>query len=354
MPTANRTLLGVLVLACGAVLASPLARPASALEKTGQARTAIAPLVIAGEVLGPDGAPVDGAFIHLSDGVSSAITGSTGKFELTPDSGEGGRLVVTAVGFQTAEVPLARWSVVHLVPQPSYQPAIVPPPSPFEIGGSHVFDTQIAGAYRLRYQSLAANGRGVQGWANNEYAIAARYRAGNVVLGLEGYRLRAPLTLSGASVQPSSTPEVEQDAWNLSLGYDFEAIGLEILPELVFANDYFVPTNGGTPWTGTPLDFDQTRTAGVVGLEIGRRLGPLVAALHGQTSIAENTTLLGAPYAATNARLSEVGLDLGYTIFPGLRADLTYARTLATGTQLDEWADVLGLGLTYLPAQVQP
>lgn len=317
-----------------------------------------APVTIAGSVHGPDGVPIDGAFIQVRDGVSSAVTGVDGRFDLLAEPHEGRTLVVTAVGYKTAQVPLAHARSITLEPLPVYRPAEIPPPPPEVAADESVFDTQVSGAYRTRYQSYAANGRGITGWADNEFGIDARYRAADWVFGLEGHRNRVPYDIQGLSPQPSTAPEVEQSSWNLSAGPVFDLWGLELLPRLVFANRYCDPSGtNGTPWTGTPLDFSQTELAGEVSLDLGYRLGPVTAVIDGSRSFVEATTLTGAPYGPTDVGLNEGGITLSYTVIPGLRADLAYQRTFdvgVPGTHLDQWADVIGLGLTYLPAQVQP
>ena len=349
-------ILGVSLAPLPALAASRVAGPSSRPGGSPPSRR-FALVRVSGRVLGPHDAPVAGAFIQVADGVSSAISGPDGRFELQARLSEGRTLIVTAVGFETARVLVSRAATIVLAPLPTYRPAIIPPPYRRAAADSRVFDTQVAAAYRTRYQSFASNGKGVSGWADNEFGIDARYRAANWVFGLAGFRNKVPFTIAGLSPQPSSAPEIEQSAWSLSAGHVFSVAHLEFLPQLVLSNRYSVPSSSGTPWTGTPLDFSQTRLAGDVAFDVGYRLGPVVAILHGARSFAEATSLSGAPYPATDVGMNEAGIDLGYTIMPGLKVDLSYLRTFdvgVPGTHLDEWADVMGLGLTYLPAQVQP
>ncbi len=355
-PGAILAILGASLIPLPALAASKGAASVFRLA-VGRPTRAPALVLIRGRVVGPHGAPVDGAFVQVADGVSSAISGPDGRFELQAQTSEGRTLIVTAVGFETARVVESGAATIVMAPLPTYRPALLPLPPRRHAAGSQVFDTQVAAAYRTRYQSFVSSGRGVSGWADNEFGIDARYRAADWVFGLAGFRNKTPFTIAGLSAQPSSAPEIEQSQWNLSAGHVFSVGDLEFLPQVVFSNSYSVPSTSGTPWTGTPLDFSQTRLAGDVALDVGYRLGPVVAILHGARSFAEATSLSGAPYPATDVGMNEAGIDLGYTVMPGLKADLSYLRTFdvgVPGTHLDEWADVMGLGLTYLPAQVQP
>jgi hypothetical protein len=214
------------------------------------------------------------------------------------------------------------------------------------------FDTQIGLDYRVRYQATAARGRGVEGWANNELALAARLRADSLVVGLAGFRNKVPLAIAALPSQPAPQPAVESSRWDVSLGYAFDLVLLTVLPRVSYTFAYTVPSSA-VPWTGTPLDFSQTRQGPGVGVEVAAGMAPLDVIGRFSTIPSLGTTLSGAPYAVEPVLASEIGVRFGYTLFPGLRASVDLARQWATGKDQDEWADIGAFGLTYYPEHVK-
>ncbi len=214
------------------------------------------------------------------------------------------------------------------------------------------FDTQIGLDYRVRYQATAARGRSVEGWANNELALDARLRADDVVVGLSGFRNKVPLVITALPSQPTPQPAVESSRWDVSLGYAFDLVLLTVLPRVSYTFAYTVP-GSAIPWTGTPLDFSQTRQGPGVGVEIAAGMAPFDVIGRVSTVPSLGTTLSGAPYEVEPVVASEVGVRFGYRLFPGLRASVDLARQWATGKDQAEWANVGSFGLTYYPEQVK-
>lgn len=231
-------------------------------------------------------------------------------------------------------------------------PAIVLAAGLLAAGEAEGFDTQIGLDYRVRYQTVTAATRKVEGWANNELAIDARLRGDDFVLGLAGYRNRVPLQIGPLSAQPTPLPAVESSRWDISLGYVLDLAPVTLLPRVSWTFAYTVP--GSTiPWTGTPLDFSATRQGAGAGVEIATAFAPfdLVGRIGVVPFLA--TTLSAAPYTVDPAVAYEIGARLGYTLFPGLRASVDLSRQAASAPGQDEAGTVAGMGLTYFPAQVR-
>lgn len=307
-----------------------------------------------GRVVAPDGKPLAGVLVHQPGGVASALTDEQGLFSLRLDPAAQPRLSFSAVGYLACEVPLAGAGVVTLQPVPVYRPGfrpLAPEPGPTE---RPFFDTQLGLQYRARYQSVTGRSHRVEGWAGNDLAGVARLRAAPVVLGLEGFRFKAPLTLAPLAAQVSPQPTVENTQWAAWLGYPFSFQGLEWLPQAGYVTSYWVPGNQGTPWTGTPLDFGQTRQGAALALEAGRAVGALDLSARVTYIPALGTVLSGAPYSVGDLRSAEVAIGAGYEVLPGLRLGLNVARQWANGADLDEWANVFGLSAIYLPERVRP
>lgn len=307
-----------------------------------------------GRVVAPDGKPLAGVLVHQPGGVASALTDEQGRFFLRLDPAAQARLSFSAVGYLACEVPLPGAGSVTLQPVPVYRPGfkpLAPEPEPAE---RPFFDSQLGLHYRVRYQSVTGRSHLVEGWASNDLAGFARLRAAPVVLGLEGFRFKAPLTLAPLAAQVSPQPTVENTQWAAWLGYPLSLGGIEWLLQAGYVTSYWVPGNQGTPWTGTPLDFGQTRQGAALALEAGHAFGALDVSARVAYIPALATVLSGAPYSVGDLRSTEVVIGAGYEVLPGLRLGLNVARQWANGTDLDEWANVFGLSATYLPERVRP
>ncbi len=327
-------------------LAAPAAqsRPVSSQEQTR----------FEGRATAPDGAPVAGVLVQQLGGIASAITDDQGRFVLRLEPGARSALTFSAVGYLPREVPLNQAMSVSLRPVPIYRPGFKPLVSEAEQRPDRFYDTQLGVMYRTRYQSVTGRSRLVEGWANNDLAGYARVRAEPLVLGLEGFRFKAPVTIGPLTAQPAPQPAVETTQWSAWLGYPFEVAEFELLPQIGYTTSYWVPNNLGTPWTGTPLDYNQTRQGVGIGIEAGRAFGCLD--LTGRIAVipALGTVLSGAPYSVGDLRSAELGLGAGYQVVPGLRLGVNAARQWDSGTDLDEWANIFGVSVTYLPERVKP
>lgn len=330
------------------LLLGALAAPAQALADD---------QTVTGRVFGPNGKPLANAFVQQVGGSASTTTDDKGFFVLKLDPKGRPTLSVSAVGYLNQEIASGPAPTLILKPVPSYRPSFVAVAA--EEGTAprdHRFDTQINASYRLRQGGIDYAGRSVSGWANNELAGAARYRVGDVVATIDGWRSKLPILLAGFTPQPTPAPSVELSAWNLSAGYAFAVGGFELLPQLSFANYFITPSNNGTAYTGTPYDYTVSRQSLALGLEAAGRMGAWELLVGGRLapSFLTSQVAASAPYALSAPTWGDAGLTVGYFLVPGLRSELTISRQFAFGTTVTEGSTVFGLGLTYHPERVAP
>lgn len=333
------------------VLLAALATPAHALADE---------TIVTGRILGANGRALPNAFIQQQGGSASTTTDDQGFYTLKLDASGGARLLVTAIGYLSQEVPVSNSVTLTLRPVPTYRPSFVPvPPEAGTTPTQRRFDTQIGVQYRLRSESLSytsATGqvRKVSGWASNEVGGLARYRVNDLVFSLDGWRNKVPLTL--ANLQPAPTAAVDTSAWSVALGYVVALGALEVMPEVAYANSFVTPSMSGTPYTGTPLDFTTTRQGIALGVEAGYPWGGLE--VQGEFRIVPafltSSSLTGAPYTPQTPTWGEGGLVVGYQVIPGLRVEGSYTYQFAGASDLSEGAHVFGLGLTYHPERIAP
>jgi hypothetical protein len=307
---------------------------------------------VTGQVMTNDGHPLADVFVQQTGTIASTVSDEQGRFTLRLDPKGKQSLTFSTVGYTTREVALPVGGPVKLDPVPTYRPSFVPAPPESVTAGNHRFDTQIGLNYRLRNETYSYNGRNVTGWANNEIYGDARYRYRDVVLGLNGYRNKVPLTIGNVANQPSTAPSLENSQWNLSLGYAFGFDQVEILPSLVYSSYYYVPSSAGIPWTGSPLDYTQTKQNLGARIEAGTRMGNWEL-LGSYQWIPYATAITGAPSSITQADTAwgDLGATLGYNLLPGLRLNLTYDWQSNYG---QDTAHVFGIGMSYHPERVTP
>ncbi|HEY9855724.1 MAG TPA: carboxypeptidase regulatory-like domain-containing protein [Stenomitos sp.] len=324
------------------------------LSLSAPAFAADATVTVTGRVLGPDGKPAANVFVQQQGTFASATTDARGSYTLRLDPTGRQILVFSGAGYLTQEVPATSAQSVVLKPVPTYQPTFTPVPQQATIGVYRLFDTEVGLSYRMRDQLVTYAGRNVSGWANNEIAGSARYRVNNWAIGLNGFRVKAPVSIGALSTQPSPAPSVETAQWNLTGGYVFDLGNVEVLPQLVLSNYYLTPS-GSTPWTGTPMDYAQTRQGLGLSVDAGTRMGSFELIAHGMLAPWGSVTASTAPYSLDGLQWGELGAVVGYNVFPGLRADLSYTRQFGSGSNnYGEGANVYGIGFSYHPERVTP
>ncbi|HEY9899440.1 MAG TPA: carboxypeptidase regulatory-like domain-containing protein [Pantanalinema sp.] len=307
---------------------------------------------LSGKVQGPDGKPLSSVFVQQQGAISSAITDEKGAFSLKLDPKGRQVLVFTAVGFVGQEVAADRAQSVTLRPVPAYRPTFAKAPAQEVAVGNAIFDTQVGLGYALRNQLVNTGGRTVEGLAVNGLVADARYRVSDAVFGVSGYRVKAPIQVSPLTTQPNPAPSVDHSEWSLSAGHIVRAAGIDFLPQLVYSNSFIAP-GYATPWTGTPMDFSQSRHALALGLEAGKRFGDLEVIGRGKLPLLKSVTS-SAPYALGDVTWGDVGILLGYNVMPGLRLDLTATQQWAGATNTYESTQLFGIGLSYHPERVAP
>lgn len=277
------------------------------------------------------GAPVGGALVQQSGSVTSTFTSAEGRFRLLLDTRGGSALTVTAVGYEAATVPVGKEIKVSLQPVAGFMPvAPIAPAAP--LGASPAdkapFNTGLSFGYRLRQQTLAEGGASVSGFANNDFKLGLRFRWMPWLLEAEGMHWETPIDVTG--LPREENPAFMPSVWALGARagrlYRFSE---EIEGAAMFGYRYqsTVPNNNDIPYTGSAIDFEQTRHAfgpvGAVAWRPGRGpwhfegslgLYPLVLA----TAKAPGTTYGGSFFTDLRA-------IAGYEIVPGMRLGAGYA-----------------------------
>lgn len=336
----NRTLLTALL---APALATPLVLAEPAMAQTR----------LTGRVLGEGGQPLSQVFVQQQGSLATTFTDDQGRFTLALDPNGRKTLELSAVGYQsrivTTEAAGARAITLELIPtyQPSYAP-VVPERIAPEIP---LMDTQVGLAYRLRNLTVAHQGQRVEGSVDNELYAQGQLRRGSALFGLEAFRFKAPTTVP--NTQPSS-PLARPEVTDVKLrgGLAFGTAAWEVAPSLALFQENVTPNNGGIPYTGTLLDFSQTRRG--LGLSVPAIVSLGRIELLGEAAYFPWTwvTLDGAPYSVGSSNRVDLRWGVGYRVTPVVRADLSVTRHMWRGG-FEQTSDVLGLGLTYRPERTE-
>lgn len=327
-----------------AALASPILIQAPAEAQTR----------VSGRVVGEKGQPLAQVFVQQQGSLATAFSDDQGRFTLTLDANGRRAVELSAIGYQSKVVSIDLLSArpVQLEQTPAYQPTYAPV-LPARIGyHAPLLDTQVGASYQLRELDLSHQGQKVEGWIDNELAAHGQLRRGQALIGLEASRYKVPTTLPNS---PSSMPVARPEVTDVKLrgGMAFGNDLIEVAPSLSVFQQNVTPGNNGVPYTGTLLDFSQTRRGiglavpGVVALGRVELLGE--ASWYPWTTI----TLEGAPYTVDSTQRFDLKLGLGYRVTPSVRAELNFANQLWRRGSFQETSNVWGLGLTYRPERTE-
>lgn len=314
---------------------------------------AMAQARLSGRVLGEAGQPLSQVFVQQQGSLATAFTDDQGRFTLTLDPNGRKTLELSAVGYQSKviSVEAAGAKAITLEPIPTYQPSYAPAVPERIAPEIPLMDTQVGLAYRLRNLTVAHRGQRVEGSVDNELFAQGQLRRGHALLGLEAYRFKVPTTVP--NTQPSS-PVAHPEVTDMKLrgGLVFGNRAWEVAPSLALFQENVTPNNSEVPYTGTLLDFTQTRRG--VGVSVPAILGLGRLELLGEAAYFPWTwvTLDGAPYSVGSSSRVDVRLGVGYRIMPSLRADLNVTRHMWRGG-FEQTSDVVGLGLTYRPERTE-
>jgi hypothetical protein len=267
------------------------------------------------------------------------------------------RLAFTASGYERLTVPAARSLKVKLVPldavTPDRAPALKPeydPNAPTQTPPA--LASAVRFAYRARYETASAGNASIAGGGNNDYRIGLRYRWSPWLLAADGAHVQIPVEVAGVprgqnpAMSPSTYEAGVRAAYVWPLRGPWEAAA-----GLGYRYRNITPNNKDVPYTGSDLDFEQTRHAlGLVGilgwrpatspwsLELGAQAYPLAYAWAKDP---------GQPYAGQFGAEGYAGV--AYEIVNGLRLGLDYRVEYWKGSGQDV-SHILGLQFQYTPS----
>lgn len=356
----------LLTLAAAAVAASSPKPPAQpvAVPAAAPAAPAILPAMVEGRVIDrQSGEPVAGVLVQQDGAVTSAFTQADGGFRLLLERGGVPTLRVSAVGYEPQEQALAAGQgplLFRLSPLAGFVPASPMLPSA-PMGQSAVetapLNTGLIFAYRMREQVVSAGAAGYRGLVSNDYRIGMRFRLRPLLLEGEGAHHEVPMEVSG--LDKGTARVFQPSTWQAGARVGLLTPVFHPDLELALLGGYrwtnTVPNNGDVPYTGSDLDWEQTRHAmGGVALAAWR---PLRGRFHVEASygmypwVYGSADAPGKPFA--NSQLTDLRGLVGFEVVPGMRLGVGYQedRWLGAGTDVDA-ARILSLQVHYTPGGV--
>ncbi len=317
------------------------------------------PISVAGRVVDArSGQPVPGARVQQDGAVTSAFTRPDGSFRLPLERGAGDRLTVTGVGYEdrTAPVGDGRDVVVRLTPIAGYAfaaPALPAPAAGTSAAEAAPLNTGLILAYRLRAQETRAGTASFQGLVTNDYRLAVRLRLRPWLLDAEGSHHQTDVDVTGLelSANPAFRPSTWQAGARVGLLTPLGTPDLELAAQVGYRWTNTVPNNADVPYTGSSLDWEQTRHAlgpvGTIAWRPGRGRFHLEGGLGWYGVVLARADEPGRPFA--DRQLLDARAVAGYEIVPGLRVGLSYQVDRWTGEGGADLAHVGALQLHYTP-----
>lgn len=318
------------------------------------------PTTAAGTVVdAATGAPLSGALVQQDGSVTSAFTKPDGTFRLLLDRTGRTTLKVSAVGYDAVSAPVGDGKAVRVslravsgfVPNLPAGPSAPIGQNPAERAPLH---SHIVFGYRIRHQSQDSGAATLAGFVNNDYLLGARFRYRPWLLEAEGGHFETPINVAGLS--PNENPAFKPSVWHAGVRGGFLHVfgpDLEGAAALGYRYHNSVPNNADIRYTGSDLDFEQSRHAlgpvGTIAWRPGRGLWHFEGSLGLYPIVLASAPTPGAPVGGsffTDARLSA-----GYEVVPGLR--------LAASYRIEDWrgnggdnSQLLGLQMHYTPGGV--
>ncbi len=337
----NRHLPAALILT---VLATPILLQAPAEAQT----------KVTGRIVGEKGQALSKVFVQQQGSLATAFTDDQGRFTLSLDANGQRSIEISAVGYQSKVVAVDGLAArpVKLDPIPTYQPTYAPV-LPSRVAPSiPPLDTQVGLSYQLHNPRLTQGGQAVEGWVDNALAGHGQLRRGDVLVGLEASRYKAPMDLPNTPTTASvATPEVTEV--KIRGGMAFGNATWEVGPSLSVFQTNVTPNNNGVPYSGTLMDYTHTRRG--IGLAVPAifTLGRVELLGEGAYYPWTSTTLEGAPAPITSGQRADLKLGVGYRVMPTLRAELTFTNQLWRRGDFREDTTIWGLGVTYRPERTE-
>lgn len=310
------------------------------------------------------GSPISGALVQQSGGVASGFSAQDGRFRVFLERQGPRKLTVSAVGYDdaTLDAPSGSNLVVLLKPAAGFIPAAPPSTvgpvgaSPAELAPLH---SSLSFGYRLRLNEIQAPGLGggtasIGGLSNNDFRLAMRLRLRPFLIEGEGNHTEMPVELPGLRREenPAFTPSTWAAGLRGGMLFPFHSdLEGSLLAAYRWTN--VVPNNNDVRYTGSPIDFEQSRHA--FGGQANLAWRPGRGRFHAETGLGlypvliNNTDTNGSPFA--DKFLTEFRAIAGYEVVSGFRLGLSYHYDRFQGSGFDA-AHMFGLVATYTPGGV--
>lgn len=304
------------------------------------------------------GQVVAGALIQQEGAVASVFTQADGSFRLLLDHQAGAQLSITAVGYEpmTVALPAAKEPLeVKMVALSGFVP-VTPtlPDAGFGRSAAETapLNTGLIFAYRLRHQTSEAGNARIQGFANNDYRIGLRFRLRPLIFEAEGSHHETPVDMVG--FDRTSNPAFRPSTWQA--GARFGLLTSLLHPDLEVAGmagyrwTNTVPNNNDVPYTGSDIDWEQTRQAfgpvGVVAWRPGRGLWHFEGSGGWYPWVLATAKAPGRPYGGQT--MWDARAVVGYEVVKGMRLGLGYQTEQWSGPGVD-LAHLYSLQIHYTP-----
>lgn len=300
-----------------------------------------------------------GALIQQEGAVASVFSQPDGTFRLLLDHQAGAQLTITAVGYEPVTVSLPadtkRPLEIKMVALSGFMP--VTPTLPGADYGVSAADTAplntgLIFAYRLRQQTLEAGNARVQGFANNDYRIGLRFRLRPLIFEAEGSHHETPVDMTGfdRTANPAFRPSTWQAGARFGLLTSVLTPDLEVAGMAGYRWTNTVPNNNDVPYTGSDIDWEQTRQAfgpvGVVAWRPGRGPWHFEGSGGWYPWVLATAKAPGRPFGGQS--LWDARAVVGYEVVTGMRLGLGYQAEQWSGPGR-EMAHVYSLQLHYTP-----
>ncbi len=322
---------------------------------------AVLPSTVFGVVLDAvSGQPLAGVLVQQEGAVTSAFTQADGSFRLLLERGGAQRLTISAVGYEPMSVAVGDGKDLRV--RIGAISGFVPtsPMLPTAVIGQAAIDTvplnsSLIFAYRLRQQAVSAGAGRYEGLVSNDYRLGMRFRLRPVLIDAEGAHYESPIDVAGLdrASNPAFRPSTWQAGARLGLLTPVFHPDLELAAQGGYRWSNTVPNNADVPYTGSDLDWEQTRHAfGPVATLAWR---PWRGRLHLEASygyypwVRGTSEAPGKPFA--DQLLTDLRGAVGVEIVPGMRLGLGYQAEHWSGNG-DDISRMLSLQVHYTPGGV--
>jgi hypothetical protein len=305
------------------------------------------------------GRPLAGALVQQEGAVSSVFSQDDGSFRLLLERQASAQITVTAVGYEPVTVGLPADGKspldINLVALSGFMPtnpALQVPASGPSAADTAPLNTGLIFAYRLRQQVSQSGTARTEGFANNDYRIGLRFRLRPLIFEAEGSHHETPVDMAG--FDRTANPAFRPSTWQA--GARAGVLTALFHPDLEFAGmagyrwTNTVPNNNDVPYTGSDIDWEQTRQAfgpvGTLAWRPGRGPWHMEGSFGWYPWVLAAAKAPGRPFG--DQSLWDARAVLGYEVVEGMRLGLGYQAEQWNGNGTD-MAQVYSLQLHYTP-----